>query len=37
MKGHDHLPDELAGLRDARVYNHWFLPIAAAYCKKLRL
>lgn len=37
MKGHDHLPDELAGLRDARVYNHGFLPIAAAYCKKLKL
>ncbi len=37
MKDHDHLPDELAGLKDASVYNHGFLPIAAAYCKKLKL
>ncbi len=37
MKDHDYLPDELAGLRDAKVYNHGFLPVAAIYCKKLKL
>jgi len=38
MKNHDPLPANLKkSLKDANIYSHSFLPIAAAYCRRLGL
>jgi transposase len=37
MQIHDPLPANLKDLRKADIYNHGFLPIAAAYCRRLGL
>jgi hypothetical protein len=37
MQIHNSLPADLAGLKDANVHTHGFLPIAAAYCRRLGL
>jgi transposase len=37
MQIHDSLPADLEGLKEANIYTHGFLPIAAAYCRRLGL
>ena len=37
MQNHDSLPADLEGLKEATIYTHGFLPIAAAYCRRLGL
>jgi transposase len=37
MQIHDPLPVNLESLKEANIYNHSFLPIAAAYCRRLGL
>lgn len=37
MENHDPLPSSLEGLKDADIYSHHFLPLAAAYCRRLGL
>lgn len=37
MQNHDLLPADLVGLKEAQIYTHGFLPIAAAYCRRLGL
>ena len=37
MQIHDPLPVDLEGLKDVNIHNHGFLPIAAAYCRRLGL
>ena len=37
MQIHDPLPANLEGLKDVNIHNHGFLPIAAAYCRRLGL
>lgn len=37
MQIHDSLPADLAGLKDVNIHTHGFLPIVAAYCRRLGL
>lgn len=37
MENHDSLPSSLEGLKEANIYSHHFLPLAAAYCRRLGL
>ncbi len=37
MQIRDSLPADLEGLQEATIYTHGFLPIAAAYCRRLGL
>jgi hypothetical protein len=38
MQNHDSLPPDLVGLKKAQIYYiHGFIPIAAAYCRRLGL
>jgi len=37
MQSHESLPNSLEGLKDADIYTHGFLPIAAAFCRRLGL
>jgi transposase len=37
MQIHDPLPVDLEGLKDVNIHKHGFLPIAAAYCRRLGL
>jgi transposase len=37
MPIHDPLPADLEILKEANIHNHGFLPIAAAYCRRLGL
>jgi len=37
MQNHDSLPADLASLKETQIHTHGFLPIAAAYCRRLGL
>ena len=37
MQSHETFPASLEGIKDADIHTHGFLPLAAAYCRRLEL